>query len=143
LLLFFCLLYQEYYFVFQHEQRYRSLASFVVTSTTTNPNEELENYICSMNESGAGSSTPPVHIEFETFVSPLNTRATNNSRYLSPHSTDQLIVYAAPIIQSQLSTRCKDTAERLKEIKKDKSVLLASINKTPTKQHQQHEDPQQ
>ncbi len=96
-----------------------------------------------MNESGAGSSTPPVHIEFETFVSPLNTRATNNSRYLSPHSTDQLIVYAAPIIQSQLSTRCKDTAARLKEIKKDKSVLLASINKTPTKQHQLLEDPQQ
>ncbi|CAF1008539.1 unnamed protein product [Adineta steineri] len=134
-----------------HEQRHCSLASFVVTSTATNPNEELENYICSMNETSGGSSTPPVHIEFESFVSPVNTRNTISSHYLSPHttSTDQLIVYAAPVIQSQLSSRCKQTGERIKEIKKDKSTLLTNISKTPVKQsqpqqqQQPHEDQQQ
>ncbi len=121
----------------------------MVTSTTTNPNEELENYMCTMNESsGDGSATPPVHIEFETFVSPVN-RLTYNSRshHLSPHNTEQLIVYAAPIIQSQLSSRSRETIERLKELKKEKSTLATTIAKTSAKylhqQQQQHEDPQQ
>jgi hypothetical protein len=121
----------------------------VVTSTTTNPNEELENYICTMNEAdGSGAATPPVHIEFETFVSPIN-RLTYNSRshHLSPNNTEQLIVYAAPVIQSQLAARCRETSERLKEIKKEKTALVTTITKTPTKhlhqQQQQREDPQQ
>ncbi|CAF0940712.1 unnamed protein product [Rotaria sordida] len=128
-----------------HEQRHRSFASFVVTSTTTDPNEELENYICSINESGGEPSTPPINIEFEIFHSPVNKLTTYDSRlqHLSPHTTEQLIVYAAPIIQSQLSLRCRETAERLKEVKKEKSALLAVVNKTLTKHHQQHEDQQQ
>jgi hypothetical protein len=98
-----------------------------------------------MNEASGGSATPPVHIEFESFVSPLNKLLTSNSRsqYLSPHNTEQLIVYAAPVIQTQLSSRCKETSERLKEIKKEKSTLLSAINKTPKKHQQQHEDQQQ
>jgi len=101
-----------------------------------------------MNESSGGSATPPVHIEFESFKPPINKLAIFNSRSpnLSPHNTEQLIVYAAPVIQTQLSSRCKETVERLKELKKDKSILLSATNKTPTKQQQQqqqHEDPQQ
>jgi hypothetical protein len=117
----------------------------VVTSTTTNPNEELENYICSMNESSGGAATPPVHIEFETFISPVTKQSnhTARSQNLSAHNTDQLIVYAAPIIQSHLSLRRKETLERLKVLKKDKTTLTAIVNKTPSKHHQQHEDQQQ
>jgi hypothetical protein len=102
-----------------------------------------------MNESSGGSGTPPVHIEFASFKSPTNKLNTFNSRLsnLSPHNTEQLIVYAAPVIQTQISSRCKETVERLKELKKDKSTLLSATNKTPTKnpqqQQQQHEDPQQ
>jgi hypothetical protein len=99
-----------------------------------------------MNEASGGSTTPPVHIEFEAFVSPLNKLIAHNSRsqHLSPHNTEQLIVYAAPVIQTQLSSRCKETAERLKEIKKEKSTLVSAVTKTPTKhQQQQHEDHQQ
>ena len=97
-----------------------------------------------MNESSGGSSTPPVHIEFESFISPINKLTNHNfrSQHLSPHNTEQLIVYAAPVIQTQLSSRCKQISERLKEIKKEKSPLLAAINKTPIKHHQQHEDQQ-
>ncbi|CAF0922143.1 unnamed protein product [Rotaria sp. Silwood1] len=128
-----------------HEQRHRSLASFVVTSTTTDPNEELENYICSINESSNERSTPKINIEFETFHSPFNKLTTYDSRlqHLSPHNSEQLIVYAAPVIQSQLSACCRETAERLKEVKKEKSALLAAVNKAPIKHHQQHEDQQQ
>jgi hypothetical protein len=116
-----------------------------VTGSTTNPNEELENYICSMNESSGGGSTPPVHIEFETFISPI-IRASNStlrSPQLLSHHTDQLIVYAAPILQSQLSSRCRETHDRLKELKKDKTTLTALVNKIPSKHHAQHEDQQQ
>ena len=102
-----------------------------------------------MNEAdGSGAATPPVHIEFETFVSPIN-RLTYNSRshHLSPNNTEQLIVYAAPIIQSQLSSRCREISERLKEVKKEKAALVTVITKTPTKnlqlQQQPREDPQQ
>ncbi|CAF2400060.1 unnamed protein product [Rotaria sp. Silwood2] len=128
-----------------HEQRHRSFASFVVTSSTTDPNEELENYICSINESSGEPSTPPINIEFEIFHSPFNKLTTYNSRlqHLSPHNSEQLIVYAAPIIQSQLSAHCREAAERLKEVKKEKSALLAVVNKAPTKHHLQHEDQQQ
>lgn len=135
------------WFSLQHEQRHRSFASFVVTSTTTNANEELENYICSMNEStSGGSATPPVHIEFQAFVSPRNQLTTYSSRSqnLSPHTNEQLIVYSAPIIQSQLSSSCRETGERLKELKKEKSTLIAAVNKTPSKQRlQPRNDPQQ
>ena len=100
-----------------------------------------------MNESSGGSSTPPVHIEFESFVSPLHkstTLTSSRSQHLTSHSTDQLIIYAAPIIQSQLSSRSKEIAERLKEVKKDKTALLAIMNKAPMpKPAQQHEDQQQ
>ncbi len=99
-----------------------------------------------MNETSSGSATPPVHIEFVSFISPINKLTTYRSRssHLSPHNTEQLIIYAAPVIQTQLSSRCKETAERLKELKKDKTTLFTLINKTPIKQqHQQHEDAQQ
>ncbi|CAF1426187.1 unnamed protein product [Adineta ricciae] len=120
-----------------HERRHSSYASFVVTSSSTNPNEELENYICAVNESNDGSSTPSVRLEFESFISPI----IHNSRLhsISSPNNEQLIVYAAPVIQMQLSSRCKETIERLKEIKKEKSILLAVINppipKAPAKQH--------
>ncbi|CAF0959678.1 unnamed protein product [Adineta ricciae] len=120
-----------------HERRHSSYASFVVTSSSTNPNEELENYICAVNESNDGSSTPSVRLEFESFISPI----VNNSRLhsISSPNNEQLIVYAAPVIQMQLSSRCKETIERLKEIKKEKSILLAIINppipKTPARQY--------
>ena len=99
-----------------------------------------------MNESSGGASTPPVHIEFESFVSPVGKILTNNARcsQISTHNTEQLIVYAAPVIQSEISTMSKETGERLKEVKKEKASLTASINKTPVKAHyQQHDDQQQ
>ena len=99
-----------------------------MTSTSTNPAEELENYICSMNRSDhslRSSSAPPVHIEFESFISPRS--PSTRSNHLISSNEEQLIVYAAPVIQMQLSSRCKETIERLKEIKKDKSLLLAVI----------------
>ena len=99
-----------------------------------------------MNECSYGASTPPVHIEFESFVSPMSKQNSANSRshHLLPHNTEQLIVYAAPVIQIPLSSRCKEISERLKGIKKEKSALTTSINKPPKKQQQQqHEDPQQ
>lgn len=116
-----------------------------MTSTATNPDEELENYICSMNDVDCGSSAPPVHVEFETFVSPINrlTNSSSRSQHLSPHHTEQLIVYAAPVIQSQLSARCKETGERLKDLKKEKAVLLSAVSKPMNKSNQQHEDSHQ
>jgi hypothetical protein len=90
-----------------------------------------------MNESDQTSATPSVHMKFEQFVSPTN----NNSRSqnTSAANNEQLIIYAAPVIQMQLSSRCKETIDRLKEIKKEKSLLLAVINpqtpKIPIKQH--------
>jgi len=90
-----------------------------------------------MNESASGgSTTPPVHIEFESFISPINKLSTYSSRsqHLSPHNNEQLIVYSAPVIQTQLSSCCKETSERLKVLKKEKTALLPIVNKTPTKQ---------
>lgn len=66
-----------------------------------------------------------------------------SSRYLSPHTTDQLIVYAAPVLQSQLISRCKETGERLKEIKKEKNSILTTTAKQPTRQCQPNDDQQQ
>jgi hypothetical protein len=44
----------------------------------------------------------------------------------------------------QLSSRCKETIERLKDIKKEKSLLLAVINPPTPKMHaKQHDDQQQ
>ncbi|CAF3240743.1 unnamed protein product, partial [Rotaria sp. Silwood2] len=118
-----------------HEQRHSSFASFVVTSTTTNANEELENYICSMNETSDGSPKSPIHIQFESFISPMNN---NNNTRISTGKDEQLIIYAAPVIRMQLSSHCKETIERLKAIKKEKALLLAIINpqtsKIPVKQ---------
>ncbi|CAF2070031.1 unnamed protein product, partial [Rotaria magnacalcarata] len=127
-----------------HEQRHRSFASFVVTSTTTDPTEELENYICSIKESSGDSSATPAQIEFETFRPPSN-KLTNSSHLqkTSAIHSEQLIVYAAPVIQSQVSSRCKETVERLKEIKKEKSTLLTQVNKTPSKQYLQQDAQQQ
>ncbi|CAF1421947.1 unnamed protein product [Adineta steineri] len=124
-----------------HERRHSSYASFVVTSSSANPNEEIENYICSVNESNDRSATPPVHIQFESFVSPIN----HNSRLhsISSPNNDQLIIYAAPVIQMQLSSRCKETIERLREIKKEKSLLLAVINPPTPKPLVKHSDDQQ
>jgi hypothetical protein len=95
-----------------------------------------------MNSTDEGPSTPSVQIEFESFISPINT----NSRLhtMSSPNNEQLIVYAAPVIQMQLSSRCKETIERLKEIKKQKSLLLAVINPPPQKTSvKQHDDQQQ
>ncbi|CAF4474134.1 unnamed protein product, partial [Rotaria socialis] len=128
-----------------HEQRHRSFASFVVTSTTTDPNEELENYICSIKESSGDSSATPAQVEFETFRPPSNKMTTYSARVqqTSAIHSEQLIVYAAPVIQSQVSSRCKETVERLKEIKKEKSTLLTQVNKTPSKQYLQQDAQQQ
>jgi hypothetical protein len=114
-----------------------------VTSTNSNPNEELENYICSMNESTNRSSVSPVQIQFEAFISPTTNNNNNNNNVRSPSLTtsnnEQLIIYAAPVIQMQLSSKYKETIDRLREIKKDKSLLLAIVNphtsKIPIKQH--------
>ncbi len=95
-----------------------------------------------MNSSDERPSEPTVQIEFESFISPINT----NSRLhtMSSPNNEQLIVYAAPVIQMQLSSRCKETIERLKEIKKQKSLLLAVINPQPQKTSvKQHDDQQQ
>jgi hypothetical protein len=89
-----------------------------------------------MNESNDDSSTSPVRTQFQSFISPIN----NNSRsqQTSSSNNEQLIIYAAPVIQMQLSSRCKEIIDRLKEIKKEKSLLLAVINpqtaKIPIKQ---------
>ena len=98
-----------------------------------------------MDELKGSSSTSPVHIEFETFISPVNKLTTNTSRFQqsSPPITGQLITHAVPAIQTQLSSRYKETEERLKEIKEERLMLLKSVNKTPTKHYRQHEDQQQ
>ncbi|CAF5212265.1 unnamed protein product, partial [Rotaria magnacalcarata] len=55
------------------------------------------------------------------------------------NNNEQLIIYATPVIQIQLSSHCKETINRLKDIKKEKSLLLAIVNpqtsKIPVKQH--------
>ncbi|CAM4758221.1 unnamed protein product [Rotaria magnacalcarata] len=129
---------QEY-----HEQRQSSFASFVVTSTTTNANQELETYICSIDETNDSSTLTPVHVQFESFVSPVNSNSriqnsgSNNNN--NNNNNEQLIIYATPVIQIQLSSHCKETINRLKDIKKEKSLLLAIVNpqtsKIPVKQH--------
>lgn len=112
-----------------------------MTSTRTDPNEELENYICSMKESTNQSVGSPVQIHFESFISshpsrspPTSTASTNN---------EQLIIYAAPVIQMHLSSRCKETIDRLRDIKKEKSLLLAIVNpqtsKIPVKQRDEQQ----
>jgi hypothetical protein len=93
-----------------------------------------------VNDSDHESTTPSVHIKFEPYISPI-TNNNNNSRSQNATSVnnEQLIIYAAPVIQMQLSSRCKETIDRLKDIKKERSVLLAVINpqtpKIPVKQH--------
>ncbi|CAF5057956.1 unnamed protein product, partial [Rotaria magnacalcarata] len=126
-----------------HEQRQSSFASFVVTSTTTNANQELETYICSIDETNDSSTLTPVHVQFESFVSPVNSNSriqnsgSNNNN--NNNNNEQLIIYATPVIQIQLSSHCKETINRLKDIKKEKSLLLAIVNpqtsKIPVKQH--------
>lgn len=118
----------------------------MVTSSTTDPHEELENYICSIKESAENSSTALVRPEFEPLRPQFNKSTALNSRLqnLSPVNSEQLIVYSAPVIQEQISSRCKQTSERLKEIKKEKSTLITTVTKTSSKpQQQQHDDPQQ
>jgi hypothetical protein len=89
-----------------------------------------------MNESTDRPSVSPVQIQFEAFISPINNNGRSQS--LATSNNEQLIIYAAPVIQMQLSSRCKETIERLRDIKKEKSLLLAIINpqttKIPTKQ---------
>jgi len=95
-----------------------------------------------MNESNDDSSSSPVRTQFQSFISPIN----NNSRsqQTSSSNNEQLIIYAAPVIQMQLSSRCKETIDRLKEIKKEKSLLLAVINPpTPKILTKQRDDQQQ
>ena len=88
-----------------------------------------------MNDGKHDSATPAVHIEFECFISPLHSAPRSN--HSNSSNQEQLIVYAAPVIQMQLSSRCKETIDRLREIKKAKSLLLTVINphssKTPVK----------
>jgi hypothetical protein len=90
-----------------------------------------------MNESNDEVLTSPVDIQFETFISPINNNL-RSQHLLSTSNNEKLIIYAAPVIQMQLSSRCKETIDRLKEIKKEKSLLLAVINpqtsKIPVKQ---------
>jgi len=96
-----------------------------------------------MNESNDEVLTSPVEIQFETFISPLNSNS-RSQHLLSTSNNEKLIIYAAPVIQMQLSSRCKETIDRLKEIKKEKSLLLAVINPQGSKHPiKQHEDQQQ
>lgn len=107
-----------------------------MTSTRTDPNEELENYICSMKD----STDQSVQIHFESFISPKPSRTQLNS---GVSNNEQLIIYAAPVIQMHLSSRCKETIDRLREIKKEKSLLLAIVNpptsKIPVKQRDEQQ----
>lgn len=98
-----------------------------------------------MNDVDCSGTSPPASIEFQSFISPINrsTHTSSRSPHLSPHHTEQLIVYAAPIIQSQIVARCKETSERLKEIKKEKSLLITATNKPLNKSLSQHDDSQQ
>ncbi|CAF3572491.1 unnamed protein product [Rotaria socialis] len=125
---------QEY-----HEQRQSSFASFVVTSRITNANEELETYICTIDEMNDSSTSTPVHIQFESFVSPVNSNSHVQNSVSNNNNNEQLIIYATPVIQMQLSSHCKETLNRLKDIKKEKLSLLAIVNpqtlKIPVKQH--------
>lgn len=95
-----------------------------------------------MDETTDGTTMSPVHIQFEPFVSPMN----NSSRFqniTSNNNNEQLIVYAAPVIQMQLSSHCKETINRLKEIKKEKALLLAIINPQTSKIPVKQQDDQQ
>lgn len=100
-----------------------------------------------MKESNVDSNTGPIHIEFESFISPLtksNSSAISRAQQLSIHSHDQLIVYSAPVIQSQLQERCRQINERLKEVKKEKTSVASIIAKSVLiKQGKHHEDQQQ
>lgn len=98
-----------------------------------------------MNDVDCSGASAPASIGFQSFVSPITRsgNASSRSPHLSPHHTEQLIVYAAPIIQSQITERCKETSDRLKEIKKEKSTLLTTINKPLSKSISLHEDSQQ
>jgi hypothetical protein len=100
-----------------------------------------------MNESNDSSPTSPVDIQFESFVSPTNNNNSRTQRTSSTSSSnnEQLIIYAAPVIQMQLSSRSKETIDRLKEIKKEKALLLAIINppQTPKIPVKQRDDQQQ
>lgn len=97
-----------------------------------------------MNESNDNSLSSPLQIKFQSFISPINNNSTNPTRSQQASSSsssvnnEQLIIYAAPVIQMQLTSRCKETIDRLKDIKKEKSLLLAVINpqnsKLPVKQ---------
>lgn len=103
-----------------------------------------------MNESSENSTTSlsPIQIKFQPFISPINKDSYSQSTPppsspttkggATAASNEQLIIYAAPVIQMQLSSRCKETIDRLKQIKKEKSLLLAIINpqtnKIPLKQ---------
>jgi len=98
-----------------------------------------------MNESNDDSSSSPVRTQFQSFISPINNNSRSQQTSSSPSSNnEQLIIYAAPVIQMQLSSRCKETIDRLKEIKKEKSLLLAVINPpTPKILTKQRDDQQQ
>jgi hypothetical protein len=96
-----------------------------------------------MNESTDGLSVSPVQIQFQSFIPPTNNNNNNNirSQSLTTSNNEQLIIYAAPVIRMQLSSRCKETIDRLREIKKDKSLLLAIVN--PQTSIKQRDDQQQ
>ena len=101
-----------------------------------------------MNESTDKPSVSPVQIQFEAFISPINNNNNNNNNNVRSQSqttsnNEQLIIYAAPVIQMQLSSRCKETIERLREIKKEKALLLAIINPQTTKIPARKSDEQQ
>jgi hypothetical protein len=96
-----------------------------------------------MNESTTEPSTPSTLIKFESFISPINANNTRSQSH-SSQNNEQLIIYAAPVIQMHLSSRCKETIDRLKEIKKEKSVLIAVINPQTSKASiKQREEQQQ
>ena len=94
-----------------------------------------------MNKSSDGPSTIPAHIQYELFTSSIN----NNlcSQCVSSSDSEQLIIYGAPVTQMQLSSNCKEIINRLKEIKKEKSLLIAVINPRTLKVSMKHHDDQQ
>ena len=94
-----------------------------------------------MNKPSDGSSTTPVHIQFELFTSPL--KNDSRSQCVSSNDSEQLIVYGAPVTQIQLSSNLKEIINRLKEIKKEKSLLIAVINPQILKVSTKHYDDQQ
>ncbi|CAF0992853.1 unnamed protein product, partial [Didymodactylos carnosus] len=109
----------------QHEQRQHSLKSFVLTSSNSNANEEVENYICSMNENG--DSIEMTKIDYDVFIPAIDSHDTGDDGLIMTPSS--------AIIQTNIISRKKEINDRLKEIKKEKNMLqIKTTNKNDEQQ---------